>query len=567
MAINTILLKEVGIFSELFLGIALVYLVLYGSFIAMTGKHPLIQPAMLYLSYLIICCCCFLLVNDKLAVLKLAICNNTIINDFATISSKLIVGSFCLVCMILNQVYIINQKINQFEYVLLFLFSLLGFFFLCSSNDLITSYLAIELQSLSFYVLAAFKRDSTFSVDAGLKYFIVGAFASSLFLLGSSIIYVYTGTLNFYDLKDLFFWISPNNNWQTFDSISILNQPLSTMFFYYNNFETSLIFFEYILCTNTCCLVDALSIDTFHQWFNNNIQNFWVYHSIIETNLLKFAILLLLISLFFKLALAPFHLWAPDIYEGSLTSSTFFFAVMPKLGIFILLIRLIYSTFFGFLDNLRHFIIIIAVISVAVGSIAGLEQRKFKNLLAYSSISHMGYSLLAYSTGTLEGLQLLLCYLIIYMCSSAGIWAIFLLTKLKNKFYKKQNKDLTDFMLLGKSNKMLAAFFTVVLLSIAGVPPMIGFLVKLGVFLVSVSAGILYAAFVAIILSVISTFYYLRIIKILFFETKKTGMLYFPIRLERAVSVVLIFYTLIFLFVNPNLLFLITHKMSLILFF
>ena len=567
MTINTIILKEVGIFTELFLGITLVYIILYGSFLAMINTHPILQSALLKLSFLIIFFCCILLANDKSAVLKVSACNNSIMSDYVTIASKIFIGIFCFLCLLLNQYYIINQKINQFEYIMLFLFSVLGFFFLCSANDLITSYLAIELQSLSFYVLAAFKRESTFSVDAGLKYFILGAFASSLFLLGSSLIYAYTGTLNFFDLKDLFFSTISCENATTFDYLVLESQPLVTSFFYDNNFETALVFFEHLVCTNSCYFIDVFNMDSYQQWFVNNIQHFLEYYIVLETNILKLAVLLLLISLFFKLALAPFHLWAPDVYEGSLLSSTLFFAVMPKLGLFLLLTRLMYSAFYGFFESFKHFIIIIAVMSVAVGSVAGLEQRKIKNLLAYSSISHMGYSLLAYGSGTLEGIQFLFCYLFIYMCSSTVIWAIFLLTRLKTKFFKKQNKDLTDFMLLVKSNKMLAIYLTIAMLSVAGVPPMVGFIVKFGVFLVSIGVYAYNAACISIVLSVVSTFYYIRIIKTLFFEQKRTGLLYYPIPDERVIIVVVLLYFLLFFFINPNLLFLITYKISLILLF
>jgi len=298
------------------------------------------------------------------------------------------------------------------------LFSILGLFLLCVSNDLITAYLAIELQSLSFYVLAAFKKNSTFSVEAGLKYFILGAFSSGLFLFGSSLIYGITGTVNLEDFKDLFFWIFSKN-------------------------------------------------------INIGIENL---------NLLQFALIFVLISLFFKLALAPFHLWSPDIYEGSPTSSTFFFAVVPKLSIFILLLRVCYYGFFTFIDSWRYLIVIIGVLSILVGSFVGLEQRKFKSLLAYSSIGHMGYLLICFSTGSIEGIQTLFSYLIVYMSSGLCVWSIFVITRLKNNYSKKQNKDLADLVLLNKSNKILAIILTIALLSIAGLPPMIGFIVKFGVF-------------------------------------------------------------------------------------
>jgi NADH-quinone oxidoreductase subunit N len=296
-----------------------------------------------------------------------------------------------------------------------------------------------------------------------------------------------------------------------------------------------------------------------------NKESVPVYFEIsFDASLLNFALVFILASLFFKLALAPFHLWSPDVYEGSLSSSTFFFAVIPKLGIFVLLLRIFYYSFYSFIDNWRYYVVIISILSIIVGSFVGLEQRKLKSLLAYSSISHMGYSLIAFTTGTFEGIQMLLCYLIIYMCSGLCIWSIFLLTRLKISYVQKQNKDLTDFVLLSKSNKTLAIFLATVLLSVAGFPPMIGFLVKIGVFLASIESSMYFIALISILCSVISTFYYIRIVKILFFEKVLVGKLYYPIKTQRAVIVTLLFYLLLFLFINPTLLYLVSQKISLV---
>lgn len=511
MAIETLIFKEIGLLPELFLGISLIYLVLHGTFLSVSKNYPLLQVSNLYLSLLILFMVCFLLLNDGLEVLDYSIFNNTVVNDYLSYSSKFLIGISCIFCLLMIQQYIVDQKLNHFEYILIFLFAILGIFLLCSSNDLITAYLAIELQSLAFYVLAAFKKNSTFSVDAGLKYFILGAFSSSLFLFGSSIIYGITGTTNFEDFKDLFFLTFPGNP---------------------NGFagHQASIFFD----------------------------------APFDVSLLNFALVFILVSLFFKLALAPFHLWSPDVYEGSLSSSTFFFAVIPKLGIFVLLLRIFYYSFYGFIDNWRYYVVIISILTIVVGSFVGLEQRKLKSLLAYSSISHMGYSLIAFTTGTFEGIQMLFCYLIIYMCSGLCIWSIFLLTRLKNNNVQKHNKDLTDFVLLSKSNKILAIFLATVLLSVAGFPPMIGFLVKIGIFLASIEASMYFLALVSILCSVISTFYYIRIVKILFFEKVLVGKLYYPITTQRASVVAFLFFLLLFLFINPTLLYLFSHKISLV---
>lgn len=237
---------------------------------------------------------------------------------------------------------------------------------------------------------------------------------------------------------------------------------------------------------------------------------------------------------------------------------------MPKLAVFVLLIRIFYSSFSGYITKWRYYIVILAVLTIVVGSFGGLEQKRLKSLLAYSSISHMGYTLIAFSTGTFEGMQTLFCYLFLYMIVGLFIWSIFLVLQLKHKYIKKQNKDLADLNSLNKSNNILALFFSTILLSIAGLPPMIGFLVKIGIFLVSIEASMYFVAIVSILCSVVSTFYYIRLIKIMYFESSITGKLYYPIKSNISILLVCLFYFLLFLFVNPTLVYLISHKIILL---
>ena len=498
-----LIFKEIQLLPELFLGISIIYLTIHGTFLVTNKKYPLIQNSVSYLSVLCLIMFCFLLANNSVELNEHCGLNNTIVNDYLSFSSKFLIGIVSIFSLLMIRSYLTVQKINYFEYTLLLLFALLGIFLICSSNDLITAYLSIELQSLSFYIMAAFKKDSTFSIDAGLKYFILGAFSSSLFLFGSSIIYGVSGSTNFDDFKSLF----------------LLSQIDNSVYTFYKEIA-------------------------------------------FDAGLMQFALVFIFVSLLFKLALAPFHLWSPDIYENSPTSSTFFFAVVPKLAIFVLLIRIFYYSFYAFVEKWRYYIVIIALVSVIVGSFAGLEQRKLKSLLAYSSIGHMGYTLIAFSTGTLEGFQILICYLIFYMVSSLCIWSIFLLLRLKNNYTKKQNKDLADLVLLNKSNRTLALFLATVLLSIAGLPPMVGFLVKLGIFLVSIEASMYFIAAASILCSVISTFYYIRILKIMYFENVLVGKLYYPINSNIYILIVGLFYSLLFSVVNPTLFYLFVYKMS-----
>ena len=571
MNIEILLFKEIVIFPELFLGISIIYLVLHSTFLAIQKKYPLIQSSVLYLSILVLIFASFLVYNEHLNSVEMSCLNNTYVSDYISFISKIVIGSLSVFCLLMMHSYILTQQINNFEYFLLFLFSVLGLFLLCSSNDLLTAYLAIELQSLSFYVLAAFKKNSTFSVDAGIKYFILGAFASSMFLFGSSLLYGLTGSVSFDDFQVLFVNTFPG---QPVDNISFYEVLEES--FHDTCYSVCVTYPDLIWLFSTeigtifsifDCQYDVRETYVNFNYLENSIGLDSILNSSFDVSLIKFALIFILIALFFKLTIAPFHIWAPDVYEGSPSSSTFFFSVVPKLAIFVLLIRIFYFSFYGFVDSWRHFIILTVIFSVIIGSFGGLNQRKLKTLLVYSTISHMGYSLIAFSAGTFESLQMLFSYLIVYGFSGLCVWSIFMSTQLKNTYTQKQNKDLTDLVLLGKSNYMLAIFFTTVLFSVAGFPPMIGFLVKMGVFLTAMEASMYFVALVSILCSVVGTFYYIRLIKILYFEKVLVGKLYHPINSQSSVLITLLFFLFLFLFCNPTLLFLVSQKLSLLIFF
>ena len=514
---NLILLKNVVILPELFLGLSIVYILLYGSIVSTHKTYPLIQNSILKLSVLILFFCIFLLYNDLpfLSNESTLFFNDTIVTDYLSLCSKLLIAFFSLLCLIVIRFYLKDQKINQFEYSIIILIAILGFFLLCSANDLITAYLAIELQSLAFYVMSAFKKNSSFSVEAGLKYFVLGSFSSALLLLGFSIIYGMLGTLNFEDFKTIF-----------------------------NMQDAGLTHIEFVRSTD-------LELNT-------------MFDACFDPTLLQLALVLVLVSLFFKLAVAPLHVWSPDVYENSPSSSTVFFAVVSKIGVLVLLIRLFHHTFHGFIYTWRYYVVVLAVLSVIAGSFTALEQRKLKSLLAYSSISHIGYILIAFSSGNLVSLQSLYAYIIVYMLAGVCIWSIFLSLRLKTFYFKKQNKDLTDFVLLVKSNNTLAICFSLVLLSIAGFPPLIGFITKMGIFMSAIESTMYFIAVISILTSVVSTFYYIRIIKIIYFEKVLVGNLFYPLQYMESFIIVITFFSSIFLFINPTLLYLVSYKMSLL---
>jgi NADH-quinone oxidoreductase subunit N len=386
---------------------------------------------------------------------------------------------------------------------------------LCSSNDLLTAYLAIELTSLASYVLAAFKKKSSYSVESGLKYFIAGAISSAFFLLGSSFIYGFTSSINFTVFSLLF------------GNTHVINQNILQL------------------------------------WETESVHRlFFDYSFAVEIGLA-----LICFSLFVKLALAPFHLWSLDVYEGSPTSTAFFFAVIGKLSIFVLLVRLCFQCYPAS-DSWQFYSFCFGILSVFVGCLGGLKQRKLKTLLAYSSTSHMGYSLVAFSAGTSFAIQMMLFSLVIYIIAGLCTWSIILSLKVKDKnLTEKYNKELTDLAMLRKSNPSLALAFALTMFSVAGIPPLVGFIAKMSLFLpvLNLSHQSLYVIVVLIsfLLSVISTFYYIRIIKTLYFENTGVGKLYYSINTNQTLTLSILIALLLFIFINPTLLYLFTYKVKL----
>lgn len=497
---NLILFKDMGLFTEFFLGVSAIYLLLHCVLIKKKSSK-LFNDSIINLSVLVLMFSLLLTINDLSLANNTLIFNNSIVVDQLGVLSKCLVITISVAFLLLIKQQLKNQKINNYEYLILLLISLLGILLLCCSNDLMTAYLSIELQSLAFYVMASFKRTSVFSVDAGLKYFIIGSFASSLFLFGSSLVYGLMGTLNIDDFKDLMLTDSPLN---------------------------------------------ITKVETF------------------DLNLIFIPLLIILISLFIKLAVAPFHLWLPDVYEGSPTPTSMFFAIVPKIAILVFLSRLYLYSFNCYIESYQPYIIILIVLTVLVGAFGGLEQRKLKSLLAYSSIGHMGYILLAFSTGTLEGFQMFYLYIIIYMLSGLSLWSFLLLFKQKTRYFIHNGKSLSNLALLSKSNKTAAIMLSVILLSVAGFPPFIGFFAKMSVFMTAIESSFYVSSSIIIICSVLSTFYYIRIIKIMFFEKLLVGKLYYPLKTHVVVILTLSFFLLIFLFFNPTLLYLITYKINIL---
>lgn len=536
MLVKSIKLNEYIFSSETFFIVSLINLILFSVLTAYNSRYkfPLMQSALINLSCYMLFLYNILLYNEDLSTIKLTSFFNSICSDYLSFVSKTIIIITSIICLIFIKDYIIKQKINKVEYTIIILFSILGLLLLCSANDLLTVYLGMELQSLSFYLLAAYKKNSSYSVDAGLKYFILGSFSSSLFLFGSSFIYVAYGSINF-------------------DDITLLSHHhLLIREDYDGTFASFVFWFE---------LINQRWFDLLDRWgdpdYSLLVNLEWKFEYFVVTGLL-----LIFFSLFFKLSLAPFHLWSPDVYENSPTSSSFFFAVVPKIAILVVLVRLLYAPFIFAFDSIQELLLLISVFSIMAGSLGGLYQRKMKSLLAYSSISHMGYLMISLSSGTLEGFQMLFCYLIVYTITGLCIWSVIIMIRLKKKDHIKQNKDLADFALLCKSNYVLALIFMSSLFSVAGIPPLVGFIAKMNIFLVAIKNKFYIVSIISVLFSVISTFFYLRLIKIMYFESLLVGRLYFPIESFKVFIIILLFFLLFLFFINPTFLYLLSFKIS-----
>ncbi len=335
--------------------------------------------------------------------------------------------------------FIIDNKLDKFEYPIIILLSILGMFFMVSANDLILFYLGLELQSLSLYILASIDRDNLRSTESGIKYFVLSALSSGLLLYGCSLLYGFTGSTNF----------------------------------------------ELIA----------------NQLYKENIGA-------------VFAMVFILVGLAFKVSAVPFHMWTPDVYEGAPTSITSYFAVVPKVAGLALLIKFMFVPFSNILLEWQTIIIFISIASMILGAVAAMTQKNFKRLLAYSSIGHIGYALAGVATGAITGYQSAIVYISIYVIMNIGAFSCLYLLKKDGK-YKENISDLSG---ISKKHPLLAISLLVILFSLAGVPPLGGFFAKFYVFVAVLEKQMYALAIIGLLTTVMSAFYYLKIIKTIYFD-------------------------------------------------
>ena len=240
--------------------------------------------------------------------------------------------------------------------------------------------------------------------------------------------------------------------------------------------------------------------------------------SLIEANTgAVFGIVFIMVGLAFKVSAVPFHMWTPDVYEGSPTSVTSFFALVPKIAAISVFIRFMYVPFINLINQWQTIIVFLSIASMILGAVAAIGQNNLKRLIAYSSIGHMGYALAGLATGTNEGIQSTIIYLTIYLVMNLGVFGCIFMMKRENVFYE----NINDLSGLSKNHPMLAFSFLIILFSLAGIPPLAGFFAKFYIFMAVIEIKMYSLAIIGLVTTVVSSFYYLRIIKIIYFDKPK----------------------------------------------
>nr|AMR57133.1 NADH dehydrogenase subunit 2 [Gracilaria salicornia] len=438
-----------SILTETYIVFSVCLLLMYGVFLStyLALGYPLLSYNFTLLVFQILVFSFFLtFLQSPLHVISW---DSVLLSDSFTYYAKLILIVITIGWLLLSFEYLVTEKFNYFEFWILILLALVAMLFILQSYDLLVIYLAIEFQSLIFYVLASINRTSEFSTEAGLKYFILGAFSSAFLLCGSSIIYGLTGLTNLNDLAQFF-------------SGFILG------------------------------------------------ENIFSYNLII-------GFIFILVALLFKLSAAPFHIWSPDVYEGAPFVVTAFFSILPKLAIVGLIFKFLLYTFYDLILVWQNIILVVTFLSLVIGTFGAFAQYKWKRFLAYSSINHVGFLLLAILNGDVESISSVIFYLIIYIITMLGVFAFAINTKIYIYPTIYQMRYLTDINGLVKYNPFLAGSIVIFLFSMAGIPPTAGFFSKLFVLLTAVQVNSFGMSLIAVLVSCIACFYYIRLIRSMYF--------------------------------------------------
>ena len=274
---------------------------------------------------------------------------------------------------------------------------------------------------------------------------------------------------------------------------------------------------------------------------------------------LTLGIVFILVGLAFKISAVPFHMWAPDVYQGSPTSVTIFFAILPKIAALTVFIRFLYIPFINLIDQWQLIIIFLSIASMIFGAVAAIGQKNLKRLMAYSSISHMGFALAGLSVGTNQGIQSSIVYISIYLIMNLSFFSCLFMLRKDNIYYE----DLDDLSGLSKNHPLLSLSLLIVLFSLAGIPPLAGFFAKFYIFLAVIESEMYFLAIIGLLSTVIAAFYYLRIIKVIYFDDAKNKYDInhnFGLKLSLTISTILI----LVYFIYPSLLLEVINKIEIL---
>ena len=397
------------------------------------------------------------------------------VDSFSLFFNIIFLVSTILVVLI-SMSYLDRGDRKQGPYYLLILLATLGMMLMAAGNELIIVFLGLELMSLSLYVLAGYFRDNPASSEAGMKYLLLGAFASAFFLYGIALIYGGAGT------------------------------------------------------TSIPAIAEAITAEN-------------------KSPLLLAGMFLLVVGFGFKVAIVPFHQWAPDVYEGAPTTIAAFISAGPKAAGFAAFLRI----FMEALPNLQvewsGVLILLAMLTMTVGNVVAIAQTNIKRMLAYSSIAHAGYVLIGLAAANDDGISSAMLYLLIYCVMNIGAFGAVILAKTEDG----ESLMISDYAGLGTRKPLLAMFMTVMLLSLAGFPPTAGFVGKFYIFKSAVGAGHIWLVIIGAINTAISAFYYLRVVVTMYMREPEEELEFSPYASTLVVGLILAVVGILLIGILPSL--------------
>ncbi|RKZ76347.1 MAG: NADH:ubiquinone oxidoreductase subunit N [Gammaproteobacteria bacterium] len=421
---------------------------------------------------------------------------------------KLFIVMIVFVAFIYSRNYLRDRHFRLGEYFVLGLFATLGMMIMVSAHSLLTVYLGLELLSLSLYTMVAMHRQSQLASEAAMKYFVLGAIASGMLLYGMSMLYGVTGTLDLTVLAQSIHQIADDHTIAVSVAQSIseikdhnitviaIGQQVS------ENAGGANAAIAQILAENTD---NGIALAAINPIVDQVLQSY---------RILVFGLVFVIIGVAFKLGAVPFHVWIPDVYQGAPTAVTLFIASAPKIAAFAMLMRLLVDGMQNLQTDWQNILILLSILSMVTGNIIALAQTNIKRMLAYSTIAHVGYLMLGILTGTQEGYAASMFYVVVYTLMTLGAFGMIVL--LSHAGF--EASLINDFKGLNERNAWYAALMLILMLSMAGVPPMIGFWAKWYVLAQVVNAGFIWLAVLGVLFAVIGAFYYLRIIKLMYFD-------------------------------------------------